>query len=56
MSAAIKLGAPEAGFFHFGPRWTDMDSLCEQNLCLTPDQKMVLPIKVANDQKINLAS
>ena len=38
------------------PFWskTYMDSL-KQNLCLTPDQKMVLPIKVANGQKINLA-
>ena len=34
---------------------TDMDSL-KQNLCLTPDHKMVLPIKVANYQKITLAS
>ena len=39
------------------PFWskTDMDSL-KQNLCLAPDQKMVGTKKVANDQKINLAS
>ena len=39
------------------PFWfkTDMDSL-KQKLCLAPDQKMVRPKKVANDQKINLAS
>jgi hypothetical protein len=49
LSAAIKLGTSEPGFFHFGPR-------LKQNLCLAPDQKMVLPKKVANDQKIILAA
>ena len=34
---------------------TGMYSL-KQNLCLAPDQKMVRTKKVANDQKINLAS
>ena len=39
------------------PFWfkTVIDSL-KQNLCLAPDQKMVRAKKVANDQKINLAS
>ena len=49
LSATIKLGTPEAGFFHFGPR-------LKQNLCLAPDQIMVRPKQVANDQKINLES
>ena len=34
---------------------TDIASL-KQNLCLAPDQKIVRTKKVANDQKINLAS
>ena len=39
------------------PFWskTDMHSP-KQNLCLAPDQKMAGTKKVANDQKINLAS
>ena len=34
---------------------TDIDSI-KQNLFLAPNQKMVRTKKVANDQKINLAS
>ena len=51
LSAAIKLGTPEPGFFHFGPRlkWI------LQNLCLASDQKIV-GTKFPNDQKINLVS
>ena len=39
------------------PFWskTDMDSL-KQNLYLAPDQEIVRTKKVANDQKISLAS
>ena len=39
------------------PLWskTDMDS-SKQNLCFAPDQKMFGAKKVANDQKIDLAS
>ena len=33
---------------------TDLQPV-KQNLCLAPDQEMVLPKKVANDLKINLA-
>jgi hypothetical protein len=33
---------------------TDLQPV-KQNLCLAPDQKIVLPKKVANDLKINLA-
>ena len=54
LSAAIKLGTPEPGFFHFGPRLTWIS--LKQNLCLAPNQKMVGPIKVANNQKINFVS
>ena len=32
-----------------------LSAAIKQNLCLAPDQKMVLPKKVANDLKINLA-
>ena len=45
---------PRAWIFTFWSK-TDMDPL-KQNLCLAPDQKIVATKKVANDQKINLAS
>jgi hypothetical protein len=57
LSAAIKLGTPEPGFFHFGPRLTwilQSRTFVWHLIKKWLDQKG--PKKVANDQKINLAS
>ena len=53
LSAAIKIGTPRAQILAV---WFQTDlQPPKRNLCLAPDQKMVRPKKVANDQKINLA-
>ena len=51
LSGAIKLGTPEPKFLQSGGKVQPV----KQNLCLAPDQKMILPKKVANGIKINLA-